>query len=66
MGRKMGAEARKRVNFYVNEVVLMQLQLFYFDAARGRSKYGAMSEIVNVALKEHLDRITKEKISARK
>lgn len=60
MGKKMGAIPRKRVNFYVDEVVLAQLQLIYYDAARGRSKYGAMSEIVNVALKEHLDRVTKE------
>lgn len=60
MGKKMGAIPRKRVNFYVDEIVLAQLQLIYYDAARGRSKYGAMSEIVNMALKEHLDRVTKE------
>lgn len=59
MGRKHG-DSRRRINLYISESVLAELQIFYFDPARGKPRYGALSDIVNVALKEHLVSVKKE------
>lgn len=57
MGRRAHGDARKRINLYLQEAVLAELQIHYFDPARGKPQYGVLSEIVNNALKEHLERI---------
>lgn len=54
MGRRQHGDSRRRINLYISEAVLAELQIFYFDPARGKPKYGALSDIVNIALKEHL------------
>lgn len=60
MARPFGATKRKRVNLYIDENTLTELQLFFFDPARGKAEYGALSELVNVLLKEHVSLIKKE------
>jgi len=60
MARPYGATKRKRVNLYIDEHTLTELQIFFFDPARGKAEYGALSELVNVLLKDHL-RLIKEK-----
>lgn len=60
MGRRPGATPRRRINLYIDEHVLAQLALHYFDPARGKPKFGVMSDIVNTALAEHIEKL-KEK-----
>jgi len=57
MGRRAHGDARKRINLYIKEDLLTELQIHYFDPARGKPQYGVLSDIVNTALKEHLDKI---------
>lgn len=59
MGRRSHNDPHRRINLYINESILTALQILYFDPARGKARYGAMSELVNLALKEHL-RMIKE------
>lgn len=54
MGRRPHGDSRRRINLYIGEAILAELQLYYFDPARGKPKYGMLSDIVNNALKEHL------------
>lgn len=60
MARPFGATKRKRVNLYIDENTLTELHIFFFDPARGKAEYGALSELVNVLLREHLSLIKKE------
>lgn len=57
MGRRAHGDTRRRINLYISESILAELQIFYFDPARGKPKYGALSDIVNAALKEHLHNV---------
>lgn len=59
MGRRQHGDPRRRINLYIDEAVLAELQLYYFDPARGKPKYGKLSDLVNVALKQHLSFIKK-------
>jgi len=57
MGRRQHGDIRRRINLYISESVLAELQIFYFDPARGKPQYGKLSDIVNFALKEHLKKV---------
>jgi len=57
MGRRQHGDTRRRINLYISESILAELQIFYFDPARGKPKYGALSDIVNIALKDHLRKV---------
>lgn len=57
MGRRQHGDTRRRINLYISEHTLAELQLLYFDPARGKPKYGALSDLVNEALKDHLNLI---------
>lgn len=60
MGRRQHGDSRRRINLYISESILTELQLYYFDPARGRAKYGALSDIVNSALKAHLNGVKRQ------
>lgn len=57
MGRRAHGDARKRINLYISEAVLTELQIHHFDPARGKPQYGVLSDIVNTALKDYVDKI---------
>lgn len=54
MGRRKFTEERKRVNVYIKTRLLDRFTLLYYDPARSRADYGALSTVVNNLLEEHL------------
>ena len=61
MGRRKFTEERKRVNVYLKERLLDRFTLIYFDPARQRADYGALSNVINHLLEEHLKTMEKGK-----
>lgn len=59
MGRRAHGDTRKRINLYIQEQLITELQIFFFDPARGKPQYGALSDLVNTLLKEKLDEMKK-------
>lgn len=64
MGRRAHGDARKRINLYISEMILAELQIYYFDPARGKPQYGVLSDIVNTALKDHLVALKNQKVAS--
>lgn len=60
MGRRALNSPRKRVNLYIEENLIARFALANFDpSSRTGYNYGALSEKLNILLREHLDELDK-------
>lgn len=62
MGRRALNSPRKRVNLYIEENLIARFALANFDpSSRTGYNYGALSERLNILLREHLDELEAER-----
>lgn len=58
-GRPRNPQKPKEIQITLPEALLMELNLLFFDPAKGRPKYGARSKLIENLLREYLGKLKK-------
>lgn len=56
IGRPPAQKNRRRVNVYVDEELYSRFQILHFNSLLGKPEFGAFSGLVNLFLKQYLDK----------